>query len=101
MYAGELVELGTTQQVIEVLHPYTSKLMQCVPTLGEGKRRLHAIPGLPPRADQPPTGCAFASRCHRVSDACLTQPIALERLEHRRALRCIQPDTDHVLKPER
>ena len=102
MYAGELVELGTTQQVIEQpLHPHTSKLMQCVPTLGEGKRRLHAIPGLPPRADQPLTGCAFASRCHRVRDACLTQPIALERLEHRRALRCIRPDTDHVLKPER
>lgn len=90
MYAGELVELGSTQQIIEQpQHPYTAKLMQCVPQLGAGKRRLHAIPGLPPRADEPLAGCAFAGRCHIASDACRRAPIPLDRLEQQRAVRCI------------
>lgn len=95
MYAGELVELGTTEQIIgQPLHPYTSKLMQCVPQLGTGKRRLHAIPGLPPRADEPLSGCAFASRCHRASDACSAGPIALEDAGNNRAVRCIHQGED-------
>jgi peptide/nickel transport system permease protein len=92
LYAGEVVELGTTQQVIETpLHPYTAKLMQCVPQLGAGKRRLNAIPGLPPRADEQLVGCAFASRCHRVSQACRQHPIALGQPEPERAVRCLHP----------
>ena len=99
LYAGEVVELGTTQQIIEQpLHPYTAKLMQCVPQLGAGRRRLDAIPGLPPRADEPLTGCAFASRCDRVHDACLQQPIALSDQELQRSVRCIRPGGD--TKPE-
>ena len=90
MYAGELVELGTTEQIIkQALHPYTARLMQCVPQLGEGKRRLNAIPGLPPRADEPLAGCAFADRCHQASEACLEQPIALEPVGESRTVRCI------------
>ncbi|MGB1148827.1 MAG: oligopeptide/dipeptide ABC transporter ATP-binding protein, partial [Alphaproteobacteria bacterium] len=57
--------------------------------LGAGKRRLHAIPGLPPRADEPLAGCAFAGRCHIASDACRQAPIPLDRLEQQRAVRCI------------
>ena len=97
MYAGELVELGTTEQIIgQPLHPYTSKLMQCVPQLGTGKRRLHAIPGLPPRADEPLTGCAFASRCHLASEACTAGPIALEDAGNDRTVRCIHQGEDQV-----
>ena len=98
MYAGELVELGQTAEIIQQpLHPYTARLMQCVPQLGEGKRRLHAIPGLPPRADEPLVGCAFASRCHRVSDACRQQSIALSPAGQERAVRCISPGEDAAI----
>ena len=100
MYAGELVELGTTEQIIDQpLHPYTARLMQCVPQLGEGKRRLNAIPGLPPRADEPLVGCAFADRCDRVSEACLEKPIALEPAWSSRTVRCIHQSKDTAPKP--
>lgn len=100
MYAGELVELGTTEQIIDQpLHPYTARLMQCVPQLGEGKRRLNAIPGLPPRADEPLVGCAFADRCDRASEACLEKPIALEPAGSSRTVRCIHQSKDTAPRP--
>lgn len=71
MYAGRIVEEGTTSDILTApRHPYTARLIDCVPELGGGKRRLEAIPGLPPVVDRLPAGCAFADRCDRVSDAC-------------------------------
>lgn len=93
MYAGRIVEEGPTQSVLETpTHPYTARLMACVPELGEGKRRLEAIPGLPPVVDKLPEGCAFADRCDRVQADCRKGEIDLER-EGARAVRCIHPVT--------
>ncbi|MBY6122379.1 dipeptide/oligopeptide/nickel ABC transporter permease/ATP-binding protein [Mameliella alba] len=93
MYAGRIVEEGPTQSVLETpTHPYTARLMACVPELGEGKRRLEAIPGLPPVVDKLPEGCAFADRCDRVQPDCRKGEIALDR-EGARAVRCIHPVT--------
>ncbi|WP_305972207.1 MULTISPECIES: dipeptide/oligopeptide/nickel ABC transporter permease/ATP-binding protein [unclassified Mameliella] len=93
MYAGRIVEEGPTQSVLETpTHPYTARLMACVPELGEGKRRLEAIPGLPPVVDKLPEGCAFADRCDRVQADCRQGKIDLER-EGARAVRCIHPVT--------
>ncbi|MEI4492661.1 dipeptide/oligopeptide/nickel ABC transporter permease/ATP-binding protein [Mameliella alba] len=93
MYAGRIVEEGPTQSVLETpTHPYTARLMACVPELGEGKRRLEAIPGLPPVVDKLPAGCAFADRCDRVQADCRQGEIDLER-EGARAVRCIHPVT--------
>ena len=79
MYAGRIVELGATQEILDTpAHPYTAKLMECVPELGGGRRRLDAIPGLPPVVDRLPEGCAFADRCHRAESACRTGRIELE-----------------------
>jgi oligopeptide/dipeptide ABC transporter ATP-binding protein len=62
MYAGRIVEEGPTDAILDApAHPYTSKLMACVPELGGGRRRLEAIPGLPPVVDRLPEGCAFAA----------------------------------------
>ncbi|WP_099827769.1 dipeptide/oligopeptide/nickel ABC transporter permease/ATP-binding protein [Oceaniglobus indicus] len=93
MYAGRIVEEGPTAAILDTpVHPYTAKLMACVPELGAGKRRLAAIPGLPPAVDKLPKGCAFADRCHRVQDDCRAQDIALRR-DGGRAVRCIHPET--------
>jgi peptide/nickel transport system permease protein len=55
MYAGRIVEEGPTAAILNApAHPYTSKLMACVPELGGGRRRLEAIPGLPPAVDKLP-----------------------------------------------
>jgi peptide/nickel transport system permease protein len=64
--------------------------MACVPELGAGRRRLEAIPGLPPAVNDLPPGCAFAPRCDRATGACRAGEIALERSGDR-AVRCIHP----------
>ena len=92
MYAGRIVEEGATQDVLSApAHPYTRRLIDCVPELGGGRRRLAAIPGLPPAVDRLPEGCAFADRCEKVTPDCRKQDIALMR-EGRRAVRCIHPE---------
>ena len=58
-------------------HPYTAKLIDCVPVLGQPERRLDAIGGRPPVVNGLPVGCAFAERCPRVEDDCRAAPIAL------------------------
>ena len=61
MYAGQIVEEGATPDVLnDPAHPYTRRLIACVPEPGAGQRRLESIPGLPPAVDDLPTGCAFA-----------------------------------------
>ncbi len=92
MYAGRIVEEGPTQAILErPLHPYTARLMACVPELGTGKRRLEAIPGLPPVVDRLPKGCAFAERCTRAQPDCREGEIDLYRAGPR-AVRCIHPE---------
>jgi peptide/nickel transport system permease protein len=91
MYAGRIVEEGPTRAILDApRHPYTARLMACVPELGGGRRRLEAIPGLPAAVNDLPPGCAFAPRCDRATDACKRGEIALERAADR-AVRCIHP----------
>ena len=73
LYAGELVEEGTAEQVLhDPRHPYTVGLLRCIPRGGVRKDhgRLDTIPGyLPPiGADLP--GCVFADRCALAEDIC-------------------------------
>ncbi|EAU48089.1 dipeptide/oligopeptide/nickel ABC transporter permease/ATP-binding protein [Salipiger bermudensis] len=94
MYAGRIVEEGPTRALLEApAHPYTRRLIACVPELGEGKRRLHAIPGLPPAVNDLPSGCAFAPRCDKAQPACRQGEIALDAYGPRR-LRCLYPETE-------
>ncbi len=91
MYAGRIVETGPTRDILEnPQHPYTSRLIACVPELGEGQRKLEAIPGLPPPVDDLPRGCAFAPRCSLARAVCQTGDIDLETAGNR-AVRCLHP----------
>ncbi|MEM1361794.1 MAG: dipeptide/oligopeptide/nickel ABC transporter permease/ATP-binding protein [Pseudomonadota bacterium] len=93
MYAGRIVEQGSTHDILQTpAHPYTAKLMACVPELGEGQRRLESIPGLPPVVDKLPDGCAFASRCHKTQTTCLSGNVALDSFGQGRAVRCLYPE---------
>lgn len=98
MYAGKIVETGTTEDILnEPSHPYTEKLMACVPELGSGKRELESIKGLPPSVDELPDGCAFADRCAKAQSACRRGQIALEPLTRKNpgqstaSVRCLFP----------
>ena len=93
MYAGEPVETGPTREVLEApAHPYTRRLIACVPELGAGRRRLEAIPGLPPAVDRLPEGCAFAPRCAKAQPQCRAGPIPLDAISAARAVRCLMPE---------
>jgi oligopeptide/dipeptide ABC transporter ATP-binding protein len=71
MYAGRIVESGTTKRVYENPgHPYTQALMQAIPRLGEKKKRLFQIEGEPPNLARLPAGCSFHPRCPKVMDIC-------------------------------
>ncbi len=95
MYAGRIVETGPTPDVLsDPAHPYTRRLIACVPELGEGQRELHAIPGLPPAVDDLPPGCAFAPRCDKARDVCRQGEVTLDAFSRDRAVRCLFPETD-------
>ncbi|MGS4989151.1 dipeptide/oligopeptide/nickel ABC transporter permease/ATP-binding protein [Roseibium sp. RP-7] len=92
MYAGRIVETGTTEDVLaNPRHPYTAKLIECVPVLGEPDRRLDAIEGRPPVVNNLPDGCAFAERCPHAQASCRTGEINLEMSSETRGVRCLFP----------
>lgn len=64
MYAGEVVETGTTEEVLHSpCHPYTKALIGALPDLAEQGQPLLAIPGESPDLRNRPDGCVFAPRC--------------------------------------
>lgn len=74
MYAGQLVEFGPTDEVLEApLHPYTRGLMRSYPKISGTKERLRPIPGEPPNLLRPPGGCRFCPRCPDKAEACLVE----------------------------
>ena len=90
MYAGRIVEAGPAREVFaNPQHPYTARLLACVPVLGEPERSIDAIPGLPPAVDDLPSGCAFAPRCQKVTEACQAGPIPLTETAPGHLVRCI------------
>jgi peptide/nickel transport system ATP-binding protein len=71
MYAGKIVELGSTRQVFaEPRHPYTRGLLESFPSIHGPKVPLTGIPGAPPDLVHPPSGCRFRPRCPAVMSRC-------------------------------
>ena len=74
MYAGRLVELGRTADVLRhPRHPYTAGLMASLPALSGPKQELVTIPGEPPDLLSPPPGCAFHPRCPYARERCRSE----------------------------
>ena len=71
MYAGEIVEYGTLEQIFEnTSHPYTKGLFQSLPSLDEDVDMLQPIAGLMPNPMKLPQGCKFHPRCPYATDKC-------------------------------
>ncbi|HKO46081.1 MAG TPA: ABC transporter ATP-binding protein [Polyangiaceae bacterium] len=90
MYAGEFVELGTTEQVIfDPRQPYTKALMGSMLSAEPGHRGAKpvAIEGAPPNLAQPIAGCRFAERCPQLKPDC-TDNQQVIRLVKDRQVRC-------------
>jgi peptide/nickel transport system ATP-binding protein len=76
MYAGRIVEHGTTKDIFRApRHPYTIGLLRCIPRLDEEEgRKLVPIHGLPPNLINMPPTCAFLPRCTYKVEKCYTDP---------------------------
>lgn len=76
MYAGEIVEYGTLEQIFDKSrphHPYTVGLFGSIPDLASNKRRLEPIAGLTPDPSNLPEGCYFSPRCVQCKEICKKQ----------------------------
>ncbi len=75
MYAGEIVEMGPTQEVFyRPQHAYTLSLLDAAPRLSAEAEDLQSIPGSPPDLIEPPSGCKFHERCRFAVDVCSQTP---------------------------
>lgn len=89
MYAGTIVETGTTAEIIgDPRHPYTQQLLASVPSANKPGQPLRQIPGNMPSMLQIGEGCPFASRCERKIAGC-ERPIPAARLSASRTAWCI------------
>jgi oligopeptide/dipeptide ABC transporter ATP-binding protein len=71
MYAGKLVETGTTEEVFyRPRMPYTLGLLGSLPRLDAVHERLTPIQGAPPSLLNLPPGCPFTPRCPMAEDIC-------------------------------
>lgn len=76
MYAGKLVEIGNTKQIVEhPRHPYTHALISSTldPDPEVRMKRLEGIKGTPPDLRWPPANCRFNPRCPLKMDICETE----------------------------
>ncbi|TYL46547.1 peptide ABC transporter ATP-binding protein [Marinomonas sp. IMCC 4694] len=75
MYLGKVVEQGTREQLFNnPQHPYTLALLSSTPQLSPEKRRVRIkLEGELPSPLNPPSGCAFHSRCRYANDRCRSE----------------------------
>ena len=71
MYAGRVVEKGTTEEIFHhPAHPYTIGLMQSKPVVGKKVEELYNIPGNVPNPVEMPNYCYFRDRCDKRCEGC-------------------------------
>ena len=88
MYAGEIVEEGTVDELVhDPRHPYTRLLFAATPDL-YGETVPVSIPGAPPRLDRPLVGCPFHPRCDRAFSRCPNERPLLKTVGEDRAAAC-------------
>lgn len=95
MYAGEIVESGPTQELLNSpLHPYTIGLLNCRPRRVEGqkKKRLTEIPGTISKNEM--QGCSFYPRCSSAIDRCKTEKPLFKMVSPGRSASCWLNDTN-------
>ncbi len=90
-YAGEIVETGRTEEIIErPRHPYTQALMR-VASVGDYRRReLEVIAGQPPGVGADIRGCRFAARCPDAVADCGAGPVSAVPVGPGHDVRCVR-----------
>lgn len=91
MYAGEIVEKGTLQDIYDNNkghHPYTIGLFRSLPDIDSESKRLEVIPGMMPNPVDLPQGCNFCTRCQYATDKCRKQSPQAVRLSETHEIKC-------------
>jgi peptide/nickel transport system ATP-binding protein len=96
MYAGQIVERGPTEEVLQnPLHPYTRLLLASVPDPGGGADlEIYQRRPTGQTAVADAAGCRFAARCPLAIERCMLEPPALVEARRNQTARC------HVTAPE-
>jgi len=89
MYLGKLVELGSTEAIMEnPLHPYTRALIEAIPKLRIRARPKLRLKGEIPDPRHPPPGCRLHPRCPYATDRCRKEEPPLTEVEKGRLVAC-------------
>ncbi|MCM3764661.1 ABC transporter ATP-binding protein [Neobacillus niacini] len=89
MYAGKVVEEGTTSKLFNSPeHPYTKGLLSSIPKLTGERERLKPIRGNVPSLTNMPIGCRFAPRCDFAMDVCTNNAPSLATVDSEHRVSC-------------
>ncbi|MEE8366016.1 MAG: dipeptide ABC transporter ATP-binding protein [Gammaproteobacteria bacterium] len=94
MYLGKVVEQGDAKMIFSnPSHPYTQALLGATPAVDPKLRRERVkLTGELPSPLNPPTGCAFHTRCRFVQDRCRVTAPKLE-MKFERQVACHYVET--------
>ncbi|MCC6718011.1 MAG: ATP-binding cassette domain-containing protein [Acetobacteraceae bacterium] len=94
MYLGRIVEVGPTREVLaRPQHPYTEALFAAAPVPDPRRRGQRALlAGDIPSPIDPPSGCAFRTRCRYAQPACAAGRPALREISPGHVTACIRDD---------
>ena len=71
MYAGEIVEYGTVEDVLDYpTHPYTRNLLNSLPSIDGEIKKLQPIEGAVSDPTNLPPYCSFQNRCKECMERC-------------------------------
>ncbi len=84
MYLGNLVEIGTANEIIfHNAHPYTKSLISAIPVadpITARKSQRIILQGDVPSPLNPPSGCPFRTRCPRATEKCAVEKPVLREV---------------------
>ena len=90
MYAGIIVETGKAKEIYEnPLHPYTKKLIECLPEKYKKGEKIKTIEGEVPLLKNLFPGCPFSPRCDYKMKIC-EEKVPIEINFENRTLRCFK-----------
>jgi peptide/nickel transport system ATP-binding protein len=89
MYAGKVMEIGTTVDLFDdPLHPYSQGLIATIPSIARERKRMQGIPGAAPSPLEWPSGCRFHPRCDRAMEVCQQEEPELREVKPGRFVAC-------------
>ena len=95
MYLGKIVEMADKQELYKnILHPYTQALLSAIPKSKPWHSNNRIIlEGEVPSSSNPPSGCAFHTRCWKADTICQNQTPELKDYGGKHYCACHFPNT--------